>query len=209
MSIRIILIRHGETEWNRTRRFQGREDIPLNDNGKAQAGALAGHLKEEAITAIHSSVLKRAMETATIIHAFHKGVPLVPEEGIIEMDLGEFDGMDATVWLKKYPGFMKKWMEAPADISMPNGENLFQVQSRAVKTVEQIVSRYPDQSTLLISSHNFVNLTILCYAKGIPLDRFREVPQDTAALNILSKKGTSWHVEVVNDRSHLEGMSAH
>ncbi len=74
--IRIILIRHGETEWNRLHRFQGRSDIPLNPKGNDQAFALALALKNETITAIYSSPLKRALETASNIGRFHPSTPL-------------------------------------------------------------------------------------------------------------------------------------
>ncbi len=120
------------------------------------------------------------------------------------MDLGEFEGMEAGRWLVEQPGFLKSWREAPATVRMPGGENLEEVQARAICTLEQIAKLYPSESTLLLCSHNFVNLTILCYALRIPLDRFREVRQETAALNILNMNGEQLAVEVVNDRSHLQ-----
>jgi probable phosphoglycerate mutase len=95
LGIRILLIRHGETDFNLTHHFQGRIDIPLNKEGENQAQALALALKDESLTAIYSSPLIRAMETARSIKAFHPSAPLFKEEGLSEMDLGEFDGMQA------------------------------------------------------------------------------------------------------------------
>ena len=93
---------------------------------------------------------------------------------------------------------------------MPGGESLQEVQIRAIDTLERITKLYPSGSNLLLCSHNFVNRTILCYALGFPLDRFREVQQDTAALNILYMQSQRLRAELVNDVSHLkhyEGVS--
>ena len=202
--IRILLIRHGETDWNRNGRFQGRSDLPLNQKGKDQAHALALALKDEPLTAIYSSPLTRARETARVIRDFHPSIPLIEEEGLVEMNLGEFEGMEAGHWVVGHADFLKSWRETPASVRMPGGENLQEVQARAVGTLERIAKLYPMESTLLLCSHNFVNLTILCYALKIPLNRFREVRQETAALNILYIEGERLVAKVVNDRSHLK-----
>lgn len=201
---RIILIRHGETEWNRLHRFQGRSDIPLNPKGNEQACALALALKNETITAIHSSPLVRAIETASHIGKFHPTTPLIKELGLIEMDLGDFEGMEAQQWALQHQDFRKTWEKNPAILSMPGGENLQEVQRRAVDTLSRISELYAPDCTLLICSHNFVIISLLCFAFQISLDQFRELRQDTAALNILYKDGTGFHVEKVNDRRHLQ-----
>lgn len=204
LSTRILLIRHGETDWNRIHRFQGRIDIPLNEEGKKQAYALALALKDEPLTAIYSSPLMRAMETARFIKVFHPSTPFFEEESLVEMDLGEFDGMKAKVWAAKYQVFFKTWRSTPASLKMPGGESLQEVQIRAIDTVERINKLYPSGSTLLLCSHNFVNRTIICHALGLPLDRFRDFQQDAAALNVLYKKNGQLLAEVVNDVSHLK-----
>jgi probable phosphoglycerate mutase len=200
---RILLIRHGETEWNRIRRFQGRSDLPLNQKGRDQGHALALVLKDEPLAAIYSSPLVRAMETARLIKNFHPSVPLFEDEGLVEMNFGEFEGMEAKLWAEEYPDFRKLWQETPASVTMPGGESLQEVQTRAIDTLERITKLYPPESTLLVSSHNFVNLTILCYALKVPLDRFREVRQETATLNVLYKQGHRLLAKVVNEHSHL------
>ena len=203
---RILLIRHGETDWNRIRRFQGRSDLPLNSTGRDQARALALALKDEPLNAIYSSPLVRAMETVNHIMAFHPSVPVFNEEGLVEMDLGDFEGLEAQHWAEQYPDFRKTWQKSPASVKMPGGESLSEVQLRAIDTLERITQAYPSESTLLLCCHNFVNLTILCYALEVPLDRFREIRQDTAALNILYMKGKLLKAEVVNERSHLQRL---
>ena len=201
---RILLIRHGETDWNRIRRFQGRSDLPLNQKGKDQAHALALALKDESLTAIYSSPLIRTLETVRLIKVFHPSIPLFEEEGLVEMNLGEFEGMEAQRWAAEYPDFLRTWQETPASVTMPGGESLQEVQTRAIGTLERITKLYPTESTLLLCSHNFVNLTMLCYALRVPLDRFREVRQETAALNVLYMQGQRLWAKVVNERSYLK-----
>lgn len=203
---RIILIRHGETEWNRLHRFQGQSDVALNLNGNIQARALALALKKEAITAIHSSPLKRAMETALHIGRYHPATPLIKESGLMEMNLGDFEGMEAQQWATQYPEFRKSWEKNPASLTMPGGESLEQVQHRAVEALQRVSESYAPGSTLLLCSHNFAIASLLCFASKIPLDQFREMRQDTAALNIMYTNGTDFQVIKVNDRNHLKGF---
>jgi probable phosphoglycerate mutase len=207
---RIYLVRHGETQWNLTHRFQGRTDVPLNQEGRNQPRALALTLKDQPLMAIYSSPLVRAVETARFIKEFHPSTPLFEEEGLIEMDLGEFDGMEAAYWFAHYQDFIKAWRSAPGCLKMPGGESLQEVQMRAMETLRRIAKRYPSGSTLLLCSHNFVNCALLCQVLDIPLDRFRDVHQDTATLNILYMRGERLRAELVNDLSHLkkkEGIS--
>ena len=202
--IRIFLVRHGETEWNRIHRFQGRSDIPLNRKGKEQARALAQALKEKTITAIYSSPLIRSLETARHIKKFHPSSPLFQEEGLLEMDLGKFEGMEAQRWIIEYPEFRRIWEKNPASMTMPGGESLQEVQSRAVEALDNILQHYAPESTVVICTHNFVIIAILCHAMQISFDRFRECGQETAAMNVLYKDGERFQVTVVNDRSHLK-----
>ena len=204
LGTRILLVRHGETDFNLTHRFQGRIDIPLNKEGKNQAQALALALKDEPLTAAYSSPLLRAMETARSIIAFHPSTPFFEEEGLIEMDLGELDGKQVGDWISQHQEFYKTWRTTPSWLKMPGGESLGEVQIRAMDTLERITKPYPPGSTLLFCSHNFVNRTIICHARGLPLDRFREFQQDAAALNVLYKKEGELVAEVVNDVSHLK-----
>jgi probable phosphoglycerate mutase len=204
LGLRILLVRHGETDWNKAHRFQGRVDLSLNQEGKVHARALALALKDEFLTAIYSSPLARAIETACIIKEFHPSAPFFKEEGFVEMDLGKFDGMEVGDWIAQYQDFFNRWRNTPGSLRMPGGENLQEVQKRAVDALERITEVYPSGSTLLLCSHNFVNRALLCYASGSPLDRFRDFQQDPAALNVLYKRGEQLRIEVVNDVSHLK-----
>jgi probable phosphoglycerate mutase len=139
-----------------------------------------------------------------LIKAFHPSIPLVEEEGLKEMDLGEIDGMEASDWMSKHPEFAKTWRGTPSSLKIPGGESLQEVQTRAIDTLERIIRLYPAGTTLLVCSHNFVNRAIICYALGLSLDRFREFQQDPAALNVLYMSEGCLEMEVVNDTSHLK-----
>jgi broad specificity phosphatase PhoE len=184
-AIRIILARHGETEWNRLKIFQGRSDIPLNPHGKAEAKALAEALKKEPISTIYTSPLVRARETAQIIQQFHSAVSLIEDPGLMEMDLGDFDGMKALDWVRQFPKFRKIWQDRPASLKMPGGESLSEVQKRAVETINRIANRHSKGETLLVCSHNFLIISLRCFALGISLDDFRKVKQDTGSFHVL------------------------
>jgi broad specificity phosphatase PhoE len=184
-AIRIILVRHGETEWNRLGIFQGRSDIPLNSQGRAEALSLADALKKEPLSTIYCSPLVRARETAQIIQQFHPFVSFVEEPGLMEMDLGDFDGMKASDWAEQFPEFREVWQKKPSSLKMPAGECLLDVQKRALGTLSRIATQHLPGETLLVCSHNFVIISIRCLALGIPLDDFRKVKQKTGSFHTL------------------------
>jgi len=204
--MKIFLVRHGETEWNRIQRFQGRSDPPLNPRGRLQVRALAAALKDQVYAAIYSSPLLRALETAHIIKSHHPALPIFQHRGLIEMDLGRFEGIEARRWAEEYPDFRRAWEENPAAVQMPGGESLEEVQKRAIASVERISQGHPRDATLLLCSHNFVILTLLCHVAGIPLERFRELKQATAAFSVLGREQEHWVVEVLNERAHLQNI---
>ena len=202
--LRIVLVRHGETEWNRAQRFQGQCDEDLNEKGRAQAEALALTLKEEPLQAIYSSPISRAIETAKAINRYHQA-PIQQRDGLMEMNLGEFDGLYPQDLMDKQPGFLKKWFEDPATVRMPNGESLAEVQARAWLVVEEIVNTFPEGS-ILICGHNFVNMMILCKILGMDITHFRRLRQSLGALNIIERSRGLFSLVRFNDTCHLKGM---
>ncbi|HMK66377.1 MAG TPA: histidine phosphatase family protein [Thermodesulfobacteriota bacterium] len=204
--LRIFMVRHGETEWNRIGRFQGRSDQPLNEKGRSQAQALAIALKNEPFTAFYASPLPRALETAGFIRNFHPEIPLIEEPKFMEMDLGEFEGMDGRLWMENHGDFIKAWANNPGSTRMPGGESLEEVQCRALEALTAIREKHEPGEHLLFCSHNFVLLTLLCHALEIPLNRFREIKKGTASYSILTWDGSRFRVDLLNERSHLKGL---
>ncbi len=201
--MKLILVRHGETQWNRENRVVGFADIGLNDEGQKQVKRLALALKEEQVEAIYSSPLSRAWETAQEIARFHHG-EVKADDAFKEMDAGELDGLTYEEMRERYGEFIKQWFRDPASLTMPGGESLARVQERAWLAVERIREKHPDGAVMVVS-HNFVILCIICKALGLDLSQFRRLRPHVASISILNfgRRGTS--LMLFNDTCHLEG----
>jgi len=198
--VELILIRHGETAWNREGKVQGISDIELNEEGRHQARQLALSLRESDFQAIYSSPLLRACQTARIINRYHQ-VPLHLEAGLMEMDQGDFEGLSFRELMACEKEFLKKWLSDPASVRMPQGESFPELQRRAWRVIEGIVAK---ADNALVVSHNFTIASILCKIKNISLSEFRSVHVDTASKTVVSFRGGAASIELFNDRRHLQ-----
>jgi broad specificity phosphatase PhoE len=197
--MQLILIRHGETLWNKEGRVQGTSDVELSDAGKKQAELLALSLKDHPLEAIHASPLKRAYQTAEIINEFHhKDIQI--HRGLMEMDQGDFEGFSFKELMACEKDFLNKWITDPAAIKMPNGESLSELQQRAWRVMEEIISK---SENALIVSHNFTIAAILCRVRNISLSKFRSACVDTASKTIVQFRNGEASIGALNDRSHL------
>ena len=183
MKTTVILIRHGETEWNVLRRFQGLTDIPLNDRGRQQAGFAKNGLHGMELDAIYTSPLQRALETAEIIRG-ERQIPIYPTDGLREMGIGEWEGLLVSEIDERYPGWYDIWRSAPTQIRLKGGEPYVETQRRAWKTFWEIVRKHGGE-TVLIVSHMMCISSILLTIAGIPLDEVWKHPIGNAALNIV------------------------
>ncbi len=197
--MKLILIRHGETLWNKEGRVQGTSDIELSDIGTNQAGLLASSLKNQHIEAIYSSPLKRALQTAQIINEFHS-LQIHAYKELMEMDQGIFEGLSFKELMNDKKDFLKKWIADPAGVKMPKGESLTELQDRAWRIVEHIISQ---GKNALVVSHNFTIAAILCRLRDISLSQFRSTCVDTASKTIVRIDNNLPTIELLNDRSFL------
>ena len=124
---RIILVRHGETDWNKQGRFQGQIDIPLNQKGKEQAKAASGFLKNISIQKAFSSSLSRPRETAQIILKEHPGIEISLKDNLKEIGHGKWEGKLESEIKSDWPNLLKKWKTFPEEVQMPEGENIKEV----------------------------------------------------------------------------------
>jgi len=127
--VKFLLVRHGETEWNKLGRFQGQQDIALNERGLAQARETAQALATLKPTALYSSPLHRTMQAAEEISRV-VGLPVVKEEGFKELRLGDLEGVTGQEMRDRWPQVYAAWRSDPATVAMPNGESLGQLQGR-------------------------------------------------------------------------------
>ena len=200
--MRLILIRHGETAWNREKKVQGVSDISLNETGVRQAHRLALSLKDEKINAIYTSPLKRAYDTARIIGQFH-GASIYVESGLMEMNPGDFEGLHFHELRDQYKDFLAQWMVDPAFVRMPNGETLSELQGRAWPVMEYILNK---TRNALVVSHNFTIAAVLCKIRNIGLSEFRSTCVDIASKTIIDCADGKFHFEKFNDVGHLETL---
>jgi len=199
--MRLILIRHGETEHNRGQLTLGRADVPLNDRGRAQARALVTSFLRRP-DAIVSSPLARALDTARGI-ADATGVQLTIDDALIEMDVGEMEHLTSAELRNGYADFLRQWMSRDCgDARMPGGETLREVQDRAWGSVERLREAYADGEVVAVT-HNFVILMLICRAIALPIADFRRVRQALAARTVIEVGERSSTLLQLNDQSHL------
>jgi len=200
--MRLVLVRHGETEHNRGRVTLGRADVPLNEPGRQQAEAVAAAVARYAPDAVYSSPLSRALDTARAVGAACGRAVLV-EPGLIEMDVGELEHLTSGELRERYPDFLRLWLgEDGAEARIPGGESLREVQERAGAAVDRIAEAHTE-STVVVVTHNFVVLSLLCRALDLPLARFRRLRHEVAAISVVDMRGPAPTLILLNDRSHL------
>lgn len=208
---KIILVRHGVTEWNRLARYQGRLDIPLNEEGRKQSFILAQALKDIPIVTILTSPLRRAYECAEIISTV-KGTGLQVKPGLTEICHGVWEGLTLSEVENKYADLVQKWRLNPYDTPMPQGESIREVEIRAWKTFEEIASGWPGAVSLVIT-HDIPLRTILKKILNLESKCFWRLRLDNTGINVVSKavfqrergKEDSWQIILLNDTCHLGG----
>jgi phosphoserine phosphatase len=185
--VRLLLVRHGETEWNRQTRFQGQIDVPLNDNGRNQAQKAGDFLKDVAIDFAVSSSMQRPKETAEIILRQHPNMKLDLQDGLREISHGLWEGKLESEIEQEFPGELHRWRTTPAEVQMPEGENLQQVWDRSVVAWQSIVQTALDNhlKTGLVVAHDATNKTLLCHILGLPADNFWNFRQGNGAVSVI------------------------
>ena len=200
--MKLILVRHGQTESNRLGRIQGINKAPLTDVGRGQAEAAARALAAEAPFALYSSPLPRAMETATIIGTQAEIAP-VQVEGLVEMDVGAFEGLSGPQLRERFPDVMRTWDKDPASAIMPGGESLYDVRDRAWPAVKSLAERH-EADTVVAVTHNFTIHTIVCTALDMPLNNFRKLRIDLGAITRLEISNARTILLSLNETWHLK-----
>ena len=196
---RIILIRHGETAWNKVGRLQGISNVLLSPEGIRQAKLLAQHAPFHSVDAIYSSDLSRAVTTAEIL-AEKFNLPVIQERGFRETNFGDWEGKLFTE-LMVVDGF-EKFFTQPDRVHPPNGETFLECQARVLTSLEEIVADSPGQSVVIVS-HGAVIRLMLCAALELPIRKMWAINQVNMAVNIIRVDGGNITIELVNSTAHL------
>ncbi len=199
--MRILLIRHGETLWNREERCQGFSDVALSERGIKQAQLLSRALQGDRLDAIYSSDLIRAKKTADIIAEPH-GISVHTDVRLREMNQGHLEGKNIEEMLKEYPEVLRNWMQAPAEMVMPGGESLKQIQDRGWHAFQEIMEKHQGKDIAIVG-HNLLNVCILCNILGIDLNDFRKIKQHSSAINEIEDGKYGLVIIRLNDTHHL------
>lgn len=188
----ILIIRHGQTEWNKLKKLQGHSDIPLNEEGKKQAQTLAFILQNEPLNAIYASDLKRAYETALAIAKVHH-MPVMANPQFRERCYGACEGLTSAEIKEKFPKEYKAWVMAAPDLFFPDGERKTesprQFHERARKAIQLVAQKHLGQNIAIIT-HFGVLETAYREAKNIPLGIINKMPVLNTSINRFR-----WHID--------------
>ncbi len=199
----IVLVRHGQTEWNIDDRFRGRVDVPLDETGLRQAKLVAKRIAREwQPAAIYASPLERTLKTAETIAA-RFGLEVQDEPGLIDINAGDWQGLTHEQVKQRWPELYQTWFTSPQSMQIPGGEGLQQVRERASAAVRRLAGQYSDQ-TLVLVTHAAVIRTILLSVLRLGNERFWHLAQGTCAINVLEWKDDDFTVEMLNDTDHLK-----
>lgn len=184
MSTRLILIRHGSTDWNLERRYCSFSDIDINDKGKKQAQQLYRRLKKEKISKVYSSDRKRALQTARIIFK-HKKIIKIPD--LREMHFGIFEGLTYCQIMKSHSRIYKRWLKDPFCVIIPKGENLHCFKKRVINAFKKIVSLNHNKAVAIVCHAGVIGifLTHILRTK----DFWRKIPKPASITIMLFENG--------------------
>jgi len=197
----IILIRHGETEWNKVRKYQGHMDIELNDWGRQQAGEAAKELANLDIDYFASSDLKRARETAEIIASFHNN-NIKEFKELREMNFGEWEGKGFKEIKNDYPEDFQKWIEDPIKFSPPAGETLKEFQDRVLEGFNTILENGFDRNAIV--THGGVIMVFLATILEMPLINYRKFEVANTGITRVNLYDNSYVLKEFNSQSHMK-----
>ena len=200
---RLIFVRHGQTEWNKSGRYQGQSDVALSEEGLAQARCLAEHFPADRLDAIYASDLSRAMVTAGIVaERFH--LPVRKEAAFRELSFGDWEGLTYQEIVSGWPEAMENFLLHPDILEVPRGETFARVQKRAMERIWKIVAEHePKDHTVAIFAHGAVLRTILTSLMHIPLQYLWSLSQYNTAVSMVRFDGGRPTVELLNSTAHL------
>ncbi|MBR1397584.1 MAG: histidine phosphatase family protein [Selenomonadaceae bacterium] len=203
--IKIMLVRHGVTEWNNKGRFQGQSNIHLAPDGVHQARLLTAHFPFDIVDAIYCSDLNRAKTTAEVI-ASRFNLDIIPLVEFREMNFGEWEGRSFESLAQENPIDFKKFFVQPDMLLIKNGETFAEVQNRAMTALRKIINDYESKSRdchIVIVTHGAVIRVILAEILSMPLRKIWTLKQYNTAINIIRVDDGDYSVELINSTYHL------
>lgn len=202
-SIRLLLARHGQTEWHHDNRYAGRTDVELTEIGEREAQALARRAREEDPALVVCSPLLRALDTASVA-AEACGVELEIEDRLREIDFGEWEGRTLDEIRETNPAAVEQFEQDPGQKPFPQGEPLPVAAERALEALYELHKKFEDQTVLVVAHNTLIRLS-LCSLLGIPLEQYRKrFPRlSNVAVHEVHLGEIGGALYTLNDSSHL------
>ena len=197
--IKLLLVRHGQTEGNVEERYQGRTDTELNETGLKQSDELAQRLSNEHIDCVYSSDLKRAMQTAERV-ASARNLRVNPRKELRELDVGEFEGKRLEEIVEDHGSLEEMWSEG--EWRAPGGETLSELVDRVDRFVGEVRQRHEGE-TVLVVAHGGTLRSLISGFLGIDPHNWWRFQLDSASLSILELHPERAVVALLNDTCHL------
>jgi len=198
---KVFLIRHGETEWNKTGRLQGNSDTHLSPEGIRQAQLMAVHVPFNHIDAVYASDLQRAVDTAKILAAKFN-LPVTTTPGLRETNFGDWEGRVISELLEESPEDFGNFFIKPDKVKPPDGEMFLECQARVMNALDEIIADHENQNIIVVCHGAAIRL-ILCAALEVRIRKMWAISQFNTALNVLVFEDGLFSVEVMNDTAHL------
>ncbi len=202
---RVYLVRHGETEWNNMRRYQGCSDIVLNINGRRQAELLQHRFREIPLEAAYASDLKRAQETAKTIIAPH-GLKLNLDTGLRETNFGDWEGLNHQEIIAAFPKEWHEWRCDPGNRAVPGGESFKQVKNRVQATFNKIIEKEQGKNILLVA-HGGSLRALICSVLGLKLNFIWRFRLNNTGVSVIDCIGENKILVLLNDICHLVSLN--
>jgi probable phosphoglycerate mutase len=196
-----LLLRHGETVWNRAGRLQGWQDSPLSDAGRAQAAALAARLATERVDLLVASDLGRTRDTAAPV-ATRLGLAVVADAGLRERCYGELEGLTWAEIERGHPAAYARLLARDADYVVPGGESAVQFRDRVVAALERLARAHAGASIAIVT-HGGVLGVVYRWVKDIPLEMPRTFAIPNAGVNRLRIERRRWSIDAWAETAHL------
>ncbi len=205
--MRLIVIRHGETEWNLHKMTQGMSNTPLTETGIWQAGRLASRLQRMRVQAVYTSPLQRAVETAQII-AKGGGFPCHIDDALREIRFGHWEGLTFTQIAQRFPEALRIWNASPERCVLPgNAESVSDVLARCRDFVARMRAIH-EEDCIVAVTHSIPSKLLIADGIALPLEQMHSLHIDNASMNMLEYYSERCVLRLLNDISHLNQARA-
>ena len=199
---RLLLARHGRTDWNRTFRYQGTTDVPLDDGGREQARRLGLRLRREPLVRIVTSPLVRAVETASLVGSSFPEAPRTTySPQLAELDFGLWEGLTVAEVMERHGERYRAWREDPLSVEPPGGESFLDAVDRVGKALSPLL--HGDEGTYLVVCHGGTIRAALVSLLRLPPDLVWRIRQDNCALTAVDVWDAEPMLAFSNDQTHL------